>query len=168
MKRERMREAFSLVELVIVMGILAVMIGAVSLGLNYLRLTDAKSVANGVNSGLTELKSRSMGKKGYTCMHLYSYDGSYYISYTNDANKSVAEAAYDPATNGTGKKIGPDAVTLSYDGTTLGSGNEISFLIKRKDGAFDGTPPKEITAKASNGSEYTVHIVKMTGKHYME
>ncbi len=167
MTEKKMREAFSLVELIIVIAIVALLIGFAALGLGYLRLTDAKGVASGIDSSLTALKANGMGKEGTYYMHLYSYDGNYYVSYNDQ------DTAYDPATDGTGKKLGPDAVSVSYDGTGLGSGDELCFAIQKKDGAFKPTSvtpsvPKEIVAEASNGSTYKVHIVELTGKHYME
>ncbi|MCH5252314.1 MAG: prepilin-type N-terminal cleavage/methylation domain-containing protein [Lachnospiraceae bacterium] len=154
------KDGFSLIELVIVISIMAILTGLAALGFGYLRSADAKGVANGINSGLSNLKSENMAKSKKTYMHLYELGGSYYIKYVSED----AESSFSP--DDSGKEIGKSTVEVSCDGAEIPE-EGIRFSVQKKDGAF-GDGPKQIDVEASNGSHYRIILIKDTGKHYME
>lgn len=152
------KNGFSLVELMIVIGIMAVVVGFMSLGLWYVFAADTESLAQSINSGLTSLKSENTSKSAPTYMHFYLHNGDYYIAYTD------SDTFADFGT--VGKKIGGDNVSVSCDGTAIAEDTDIVFGIRRKDGAFS-SGPKLITC--SQGDDiYSVHIVQSTGKHFVK
>lgn len=157
------RQGFSLMELVIVIAIMAILTSLMALSLGYLRTADAKGVAYGINSSLSDLKSRTMSKSGAVYMHLLEHEGSYYAVYTDsNAPVSVGAGAGVP-----GEELGSSAVTVVCDGTQLPAGGDVCFALRRKDGAFTEGPQK-IDVTAQNGTEYTVYLIPATGRHYVE
>ena len=155
------KDGFSLVELIITISIIAILTGLAAFGFGYLRTADAKGTANAINSGLSDLKAENMTKNKKIYMHLYEYDGSYYIHYTSEDE----ESSFSP--DGSGKEIGKSTVTVSCDGTEMSDGSDVRFSVRKKDGAFTHGP-KQIDVSASNGSHYRIKLVWDTGKHYME
>lgn len=68
-----------------------------------------------------------MSKNTTAYMHLYQYDGDFYIKYDGSASCTPDD---------TGHKIGKDNMKIQVDSTELGSGDVYSFTIRKKDGAF--------------------------------
>lgn len=166
MLNTKRRDGFSLVELVIVIAVMAILTGLLGFGLGYFNTSDAKGVANQINSGFTELKSENMSKDKQTYMHLYRKDDTYYIHYSNDKS-------FTPTDADQGKDIGGERVTVTFDGTVMNNGTVLTFCLRKKDGAFDDTGVTALSDSpafkiSSGAAEYTVILVKQTGRHYME
>lgn len=168
MQREK-REGFSLMEMIIIIGIIGILAGAVGLSIGLLKSTDTKSTAYDINSSLTDVKARTMGGKGQLYMYLYRLGSSYYLDVTN---KKPAD--YSPTTDA--KEIGDTDVSVSFgsakqslDGVSDGF---ICFAFQKKDGAFLVSGkcicPEEIYVEASGAPTYIVHMVQNTGHHYIE
>lgn len=160
MKQGKMsgRDGFSLIELIIVIALMAILTGGIALSYNLIRSADTKGTAYDIDSGLTDLKSKNMGGNKLLYMHLYRYNGTYYIDYT-------ATESYTPGGNGI--EIGDSEVTIIYDGVTLADGDEVTIGIQKKDGAFS-LGPEEIHIVNEDGTGYIVYLVRDTGKHYVE
>lgn len=186
MKAMKEKQGFSLIELVIVIGIMAVVFGFMSLGLWYVFAEDAESVAHSINSGLTDLKSENTSKSAPTYLHLYMDDGTYYLIQTENV-------IYNPTTDGKGTKIGYDNVTVTIDtisntATPVNADNVVTFGISKKDGAIktwvrnktdalglpddhkeDGVITTGLTKVKCNlnSDNYCVKVVQLTGKHFV-
>ena len=162
MNQYKNREGFSLVELIIVIALMGILVGLSTYGYGYLKLADAKGLANGINSGLSELKSESMAKNKPVYMHLYEKDGSYFIYYSADSSCDVDQG---------GKNLGSSNMSIKMDGKELGSDGKKSFHIRKKDGAFEAVNGDEPPAKievSSDSYTYKIVLVKDTGRHYIE
>lgn len=168
-------KGFSLVELVIVIAIVAILTGGIALGVGMLFSADTKKLANQINSGFTELRSENMAMDKGIYMHLYWYDGDYYLEMTENAT---------PSMNGSGSKLGCGAATVTLDKggsnkVTLApnSTNAMSFCMRKKDGAFlpddingtklEATSEIEVTSSSSS-SVRKIILVRDTGRHYLE
>ncbi len=151
-------KGYSLVELMITIAIMAILVGLIGLSANLLKSADTKEVAHEINSGLTELKSQNMGRNKPIYMHFNMYNGSYYVNYTESET-------FTP--DGTGREVGAPDVMVSVDGTVMNNGDDICILIQKKDGAF-ALGPEKIVVTGEGASDYTVWLVKRTGRHYVE
>ena len=162
MKQGRMlswgREGFSLIELMIVIALLAILTGGAALSYNLVRSADTKGTAYDIDSALTELKSRNMSRNKLLYLHLYRYQGTYYIDYTESES-------YTPGGDGT--EIGDREVTITCDGTALADGDEVTIGIQKKDGAFS-KGPEEIHITDDGADRYIVYLIRDTGNHFVE
>lgn len=170
MKREKKRrEGFSLVEMMIVIGIIGILVGGIGLSLVLLRSTDTKGAAYDINSALTNLKSITTGGKDQPYLYLYAIGTEYYLDTSYEEPDS-----YTPTTDA--KEIADTRLQISYgsakDALEDASGGFLCIGFQKKDGAFldDGkcSCPQEIYVEADDATDYTVHMVKDTGHHYIE
>lgn len=181
-KADKYKQGFSLMELVIVIGIVALLTGAAALGVGMLRTADTKGTADRINSAFGELKTENMAKEGTTYMNLYLHDGVYYIKYSSGSPMNSVSVS------DLGKKIGTSVSELSFNGTALENDAIYSFAIRKKDGSLgdengivyyvaNGAPsspqampsPSEILVKPTkSGSSHKIVIVSNTGRHYVE
>ena len=149
----REKDGFSLIELVITIAIMGILVGLSAFSLNYISQADARKMTGEINSAFSELKTLNMSKNTTAYMHLYRYDGDFYIKYDGSAS-----------------------CTPDDTGTELGSGDVYSFTIRKKDGAFatvtDGgntyVPPSKIAVTDDNGRTYSITVVKDTGRHFID
>lgn len=127
------REGFSLMEMIIIIGIIGILAGAIGLSIGLLKSTDTKSTAYDINSSLTDVKSKTMGGKGQPYMYLYRLNSSYYLDVTDQK-----PADYSPTTDA--KEIGDTDVSISFGSTKQSldgvSDGFICFAFQKKDGAF--------------------------------
>ena len=70
-------KGFSLVEIIVVIGIIAVVTSVAVYGFGFLSLADCNKCATRINSGLSTARSESMKTVNPTNMFLYRYDGDY-------------------------------------------------------------------------------------------
>lgn len=162
---------FSLIELLVVIAIMAVLAGGIALSINLLRSSDSKKLANEINSSFTTLRSENMGKSELSYMHIYYFEGDYYIQMSNDPT---------PLEDGSGRNIGSGSVSVVFKGESdisLGTGSTetLSFCINKKDGSFVGKvndtelkTTSEIEVLSDISTKYQVVLVRDTGRHYME
>ncbi len=156
--KNRHRDGFSLIEMMIVIAIMAVLTGGVTISYYMIRSADTKGTAYDIDSRLTTLKSRSMGSNKQIYLQLYRHSGEIYVDYTE-------EESYTPS--GKGEPIGDSEVILSCDGAVMSDGSVSTIAIQKKDGAFlEG--PEEIKVSDDGGTSFTVYLIKDTGKHYVE
>lgn len=154
----RSRDGFSLIELIIVIALMALLTGGVTLSYRLIRSADTKGTAYDIDSALTDLKSKNMAANKLLYLHLYRYEGAYYIDYTESES-------YTPDGNGT--EIGDSEVTITCDGTALADGDEVTIGIQKKDGAFSAGP-EEIRVTDDGVTGYIVYLVRDTGSHFVE
>lgn len=165
-------KGFSLVELIIVIAIMGILTGGVALGVGMLNSADSKKLANNINSSFTTLRSENMAKDKKTYMHLYQYEGEYYIQMSENSA---------PVLDGTGTNIGCSAVSVNFQGEnsiSIAPDTEdppsLSFTMNKKDGSFAAkVEDTELAATtkieiSSSASTHTVVLVRDTGRHYLE
>lgn len=175
MKREKdRRKGFSLVEMVIIIGIIGILTGAIGLAIGLLRSADTKGAAYDINSALTNLKSRTTGGKDQPYLYLYLFKDEYRLDISIEGPDT-----YTPTDEA--KEIGDTRIQITYGSDkkalaeasgTGGSGNVLCIAFRKKDGAFldEGkcVCPEEIYVGTDNVTDYIVHMVKDTGHHYIE
>ena len=117
-QKMREKDGFSLIELVITIAIMGILVGLSAFSLNYISQADARKMTGEINSAFSELKTLNMSKNTTAYMHLYQYDGDFYIKYDGSASCTPDD---------TGHKIGKDNMKIQVDSTELGSGDVYSL-----------------------------------------
>ena len=155
-------KGFSLVELIVVIGIIAVVTSATFFGFGYLSMADCKKCATRINSGLSNTRSKTMKNVDPVHMFLYRYDGNYYIKY--DKNDTIVK-------NDDAEKVGNGNITVTIyavGGTTtvLQDGSEpVKITVSRKDGHYIAGP--QSIKVSADGTTKEVYLVRDTGKHFV-
>jgi prepilin-type N-terminal cleavage/methylation domain-containing protein len=153
------KRGFSLVELIIVMGIMAVFAGGIFGALGYINQGKTKKAAATLNSELTSIQQSNMTLKGATYLYLYQDGGTIYMvtARASDVNgdgeidktPNTKESAnytsrtalngYVSDNGGQGKLCSSKVEVIGIDGgdsTTLTDDNMIRIGYSKSTGAF--------------------------------
>ena len=191
MKRKSDIRGFSLIELIIAMGVFAVLSVAIFGGVSYINAGKTKKASNTLNSKLTFIQTETMTKKGNMYLYVYKKDDGIYTcnlgtEVTGDANGFLTRAELDTylAGHDAGTKICDSKVTITGKGSsslTLTDSNMLKIGYSKSTGAFtysndgslaaDGTlHNKEFLSRLELTGKETFYIkmIKSTGKHYIE
>ena len=163
------REGFSLVELIIVIAITCILVGAVTLSVTLLRSTDTKGAAYNINGRLTDLKSKNRGGKDQPYLYLSRLNQNYYLDVSNTKPED-----YSPTVNA--REIGDKGLKITYSPAKKALEDApngfICLAFQKKDGAFLVSGkcecPEVIYVEADGAPTYAVYRVKDTGHHYIE
>ena len=179
-------QGFSLVELIVVIGIMAVMIGIVGFSLSFLFSTEAKQAVQKVSGQLNETKTGAMSR----------YDEEMTLSYkTKDTAAAIPSDGYYVkrenwtimnTTNLDKKSMGTEirkvaskkvVITVCYDASSsieLGETHSLTISYDRASGALenailDGNPITLSEIKFKSGlKEYSIAFTPETGKHVIQ
>lgn len=191
MKYRSDTRGFSLVELIIAMGIIAVFSGIVFAGVGYANAGRTKKASNMLNSKLTYIQTETMSKKGITFLYLYKKsDGIFMCSLnTEDTGNekgitSRTELDAYLSSRDVGSKLCDSKVTITGKGASslvLDESNMLKIGYSKSTGAFtysndgslaaDGTLyNKEFMERVelSGREKFTIKLIRATGKHYIE
>jgi prepilin-type N-terminal cleavage/methylation domain-containing protein len=171
------KRGFSLVELIIVMGIMAVFAGGIAGAIGYINQGKTKKAAATLNSKLTAIQQSNMTLKGATYLYLYK-DGSEVYMVTSKTNYTDRDSLKTyVASNGGQTKLCSSKVDVSgSDGSstgTLSDDNMIRISYSKGTGAYTycdmGSDSVFYNTIKLEGTEtFTVKLVKNTGKHFVE
>ncbi len=161
MKFWKNQKGFSLIELIVVIGIAAI-IASVSLRMiSLISATNTEKVVKTLSDALTKQQMRSMSKVNKPNLFVYTVDETYYYALSE-------ESTYNASTMGTkGKEIGK-GVEISYNddgGNHVISNVNILKISFKRDGSFDEAPDS-IVIKGK--LERTIKLNKSTGKHVIK
>ena len=175
MKQNR-KKGFSMVEMIVVVAIMGVFTALATIGFGYLKSENVRPAVKTVDSNLTKLKLDTMSKENKPYMCIYKVGSDYYMLCTTDSNISPN------ASNG--QKIGNGNVKISVGGVELTGSSKIYIAFKKGSGAFTDkitigsvenstvTTSSDSTIAMENasgtGTKYTLHMIRDTGKHYIE
>lgn len=169
MKKDQ--RGFSVVELVVVIAIIGVIVGASVSLLGYLRYANNQKAVETVSDMLGRMRITSMSRQGPQYLYIYRLnDGDYYMKLTN-----VLLDTYDDAALGSGgTKICSSGIAISMNMTggtpvELQRQNQVIRIVYKRNGVLN-------TDTASGGSNadqiiftsnttYTIRIYTNTGKH---
>lgn len=186
----RDKRGYTLIELIIVMGIMAVFAGGVAVALGYSNQGRTKKAATSLNDKLSYIQTQTMTLKGETYLYVFKRsDGVYaYIAKEVDTNGNgvIDDAEKKDVTSredlndmigSAGEKLCGSSVEVSGEGgatpMTLDDNNMIKIGYSKSTGAFiccnDGSGSSFYnTIKMSGREVFTVMLVQKTGKHYIQ
>ncbi|MCR5702475.1 MAG: type II secretion system GspH family protein [Lachnospiraceae bacterium] len=169
----------SLIELIVVMAIMVVLVGAASVGISLVSTKAATQCAKNMQISLNKARINAMGKKNSYIAFIQTGDGVYMV-------ERFDETAYDENTghrisvwtNPEGgsysnpgemqgvAKIGKTGLDITVNGTDLKTfENGTSYIeFKRSDGSLKDPANLTIVVKKGTLITYTVHVEPLTGK----
>ncbi len=164
--REKSNSGISLVELVIVIAIMTVLIGAVSIGIGMVSTKPATQCASNIQICLNRCRTHTMGKtKGLVGFYVDS-EGVWMVEKLGYSNTNLSDSTDCLAGDYTKTKIGKKGVTISKDeaGSDVPSLSvPLMFYFKRSDGSLDDS--SENCVYITKGKKkYKVTVQKLTGK----
>lgn len=158
MKNVWNHKGISLVELLVVVAIMSIVVGASGVGLSLAYSRDAEKCAKTINAALENTRMMSMSQKGNFVMEIDLENNMLYIKST-EASDPVEEEqlqkrvkVYVPA------DASATSVSVQFDkstGKVLSMSGESGGVLR-------------ITSENNSGKKATVVLVKGTGKHYVE
>lgn len=170
--RKKNNAGFSLVELMIVVAIISVLIGVITITYSIVGKANAKSYATTLKQAIASARSDTMGR----------VQNTYELIITGNADGTVDVQI---GQGGSRQRIGDSKtpVELFSDGAAVSiiPGRIFRMKFSKSDGHvtymhFDGgaidafVSPGELHIQCgqTSGKHYTVHVVKQTGKVYMD
>lgn len=165
MKRKLNQAGFSLVEFIIVMGIIGILAGVSTTLLSRVRFANTQKTVEEISSSLHRHQVTSMSK-GKTYLYIYSIDGAYYMC----QSATKYDAYNSTAMTKSGKELGAQA-TIYYSnasGTkTKLTGTDIIRICYKRNGAFDDDNTTTNIYVEGRG-KYQIQLIKNTGKHIVK
>lgn len=162
--KDNRNKGFSMIELILVIGIMGLFTAFATIGFGYLQSGNVKSTARNIDATLSKLKLDTMKMSNTPKMHIYKSGNDYYMYCTaND---------YNPATDGLkGEKIGNQNVSITASGGakgSIGSGEEYIIEFDKGKGTFQSSYT-HLYVKHSDGKgiTYDIEMIPETGKHFI-
>lgn len=165
-------KGFSLVEMIIVIGIIGIVAGASLTMIGHLRSANTEKVAQDLSTALNKLQANTMGKKEKKDMYLFKKNGVYYMCLVQSgaALDMTAEAV---SVNQLG--AGGIIVSLSKNGAEaaeIGEGESIKIRFNRSGAfsidastVFSGTDITSAAIIIEGSIKYKVTLNRETGKN---
>lgn len=168
MKKDQ--RGFSMVELVVVIAIIGVLVGASVSLLGYLRYANNQKAVETVSDMLNRMRITSMSRQGPQYLYIYRLSDGYYMKLTD-----VLLDTYDDAALGSdGTKICSSGIAISMNmtggtPTDLQIQNQVIRIVYKRNGVLnDNTAAGGSNADQiifTSNTTYTIRIYTSTGKH---
>lgn len=191
MKIKKDTRGFSLIELIIVMGIMAIFASAIIGTMGYLNAGRTKKASAKLNSKISYIQTETMTKKGNTYLYLYKKSDGIYMCTLNGQKAGIAADGFASrseldsylASQDIGDKLCDSKVTITGKNTAGGSmslelseSNMLKIGYSKSTGAFtycnDGDPGKQSDfyncLELSGKETFKIKLIRATGKHYVD
>jgi prepilin-type N-terminal cleavage/methylation domain-containing protein len=147
-------KGFTLVELIVVVAIIGIIIGAMTYSINSVSSTRAKKVASDLSALISQCRVDTLsGAPSPTYLEI-SKDGKVYYGILHEGGEEKAR-----------QKLGGSGVSISWSSQTEGDALKIGF--SRATGAMDVINYQNCTSITviSGAGSYTITLVPKTGYH---
>lgn len=175
--KENRKKGFSMIELIVVVALIGIFTALATIAFGYIKSGNIKSTAKTIDSTLNKLKLDTMSKEKKPYMCIYKDGDDYYMLCTTNANEAP--------TSDNGQRIGNGNVSIKVDDATVGVNDKVYIAFKKGSGTFaesiNADNPKNTIHKGKSskadivvesadgdGTSYVIHLIKDTGKHYIE
>jgi prepilin-type N-terminal cleavage/methylation domain-containing protein len=169
---------FSLIELMVVISILAILVAGSGVSLHLASYSNTERVAKEIDSALSKLQLETMSQGNqnhYLAIEWDMTEKVYYICKATSSNV-LTEANWASAvkTITNKKKLASESIIISYSNQTDGSNSVLlrdvnSILLLSfipSTGAFQSSSKQILIA--SDSKTTILHVVSITGNHYIE
>ena len=164
--RKTENSGITIIELIIVIAIVSILISGTIAVTQYISYGNAKKCATTINTALTQVQLENMGKRDVTYLYLYTIDNNYYMKIWNHKIIDKSEL-----TNG--RKIANGSVSILYQTkesetkNLLDENTVLKIAFDKRTGAFLNS--NYYSKLIIEGRvTYAIHMVKKTGKHYID
>lgn len=171
------QRAFSLVEVIIVIALIAVLAGSSVALIGHIRYANTKKVAEEVDKALSRLRLETMSRDGQRqFLYIYRVDNNgsagYYI-------RLLGEDIANPTSelDGNGTRLCGTNVTFSVNGKPVSNdAGDVKFICIafKKNGLLDENKTRDAENIAISGivisgnGTYTIRLDSKTGRHFLE
>lgn len=164
------QRGFSIVELVVVIAIVGILVGASVSLLGYLQYANNQKAVESVSDMLDRMRITSMSRQGPQYLYIYRLDDGYYMKLSD----VLLDAYNDAALGSDGTKICSNKIAISMNkagGTPveLQRRNQVIRIVFKRSGVLNvdtasgGSNADQIIF--TSNTTYTIQIYSSTGKH---
>lgn len=162
-------KAFTLIELIIVIAIMAILTTGVIIGIRSITSANTINAAERIDAAMSKLRLENMTKTTKSYLYIYNIDEVLYMNTSVSDNAAVGSGGIDAA-SGTRLANNVSLSTKTFSGTqdNVEDGEAVIISFSRSSGAFRSDYEYLILTGIGNGKTSTIHCIKETGKHYVE
>ena len=157
MKRKHDNKGVTLVELLVVVAILSIAVGAVGISISLAYSRDAEKCAKSINAALENTRMLSLSEKGKFTMTLDMVNNRITIDNSETGNVHTEELQKKVKIYVPGKET-LTGISVRFDKST----GKVVVMDAEENGIL------RITSENNTGKKASVILVKGTGKHYVE
>lgn len=164
MRHRLNQKGMTLIEIVLVIGIIGILAGSSIALFGHIRYANTKKAAETIDTALDKLQVRTMSKAGVPYLYIYQLDDGYYMKILQEELTAFDAAKF---TRDAVKLCNKDTVisVTTPAGTRAVSGMDYAGIAYTKSAAFD----TDISSIEVQGTmTFRIKLVKDTGKHFVE
>jgi prepilin-type N-terminal cleavage/methylation domain-containing protein len=158
----RGNKGYTLIELIIALGIVAIITTGAFILLSRITMADTTKAAKSVDAVLDKLRLDTMAKSSKSYLHIYYYDNGIYMKVSSEQDSALADLDSD-----SGKRIGRKmSIYYTENGGTeklLQSDRSIVISFSRSSGAFSSNYSS--IKFTYSGRSSVIQCIKETGRH---
>ena len=160
------QNGFSLIELVVVIGIIAVLATFSLSMLGRLRSANAEKAVQTLSASIKKLQANSMSKAQKPYMYIYKVGNTYYVRISTNASLSASDLTASSGTElATGIKISTKVNSTDAAATEVTNTNFLKIYFQKDGSLGTGVTPNYIIVEAPSSNARQIKFNRDTGKH---
>lgn len=157
-------KGFSLVELIVVVGIVGILAGASITLLGHIRHANNDKVVKTITTALSKQQAQTMSKQTKPYLYIYQIDGEYYICQSTVKLEAIDGSVLSKSA---GTSLGSGYSIYAEDGAVrwLVTGSNFIRVAYKRDGSFDGACNCNTISVETPSITTKIKLIKTSGKH---